>query len=54
MEVEINCTRVAETDLTIALRRNCSCLSYRIWSGFGEEDLALGRVIIAGGHALSR
>ena len=36
MEVEINCTRVVETDLTIALRRNWSCPNQRIWFGFGE------------------
>ena len=50
MEVQINCTRVTETNLTIALRSNWSCLSQRIWSGFGEGDVALGRVIIAEGH----
>ena len=27
VEVEINCKRVADTDLTIALRGNWSCLS---------------------------
>ena len=50
MEVEINCTRVAETDPTITLRSYWSCLSQRIWSGFGEGDAASGRVIIASGH----
>ena len=49
-EVEMNCTRVAETDLTIALRNNWSCLSQRIWSGLGEGDGTSGKVIIAGGH----
>ena len=48
--VEINCTRVADTDLTIALRNNWYCRSQRIWSGFGEGDAAPGRVISAGGH----
>ena len=50
VEVEINCARMVEMDLTIALRSNWSCLSKRIWSRFGEGDTASGRVIIAGGH----
>ena len=50
MVVEINCTRVANTDPTIALRNNWSLLSQRIWFGFGEGDEALGRVINARGH----
>ena len=50
VEVEINCTRVAKKDPTIALRRISSCLSQRIWSGFGEGDTTSGVVIIAGGH----
>ena len=52
--VKINCTRVADTDPTIALRRNWSCLDKRIWSRIGEgvqhwaklsvlEDMALSR-----------
>ena len=45
-KVEMNCTRVAEMDLTIELRSNWSCLSQRIWSGFGEGDATSGRVII--------
>ena len=49
-EVEINCTRVADTDPTIALRSNWSCLSQRIWSGFREGDEASSRVIISEGH----
>ena len=44
------CNRVAETDLTIALKSNWSCMSQKIWSEFGEGDVASGRVIIAGGH----
>ena len=50
MEVERNCTRVVDTNPTIALRSNWSCLSQRIWSKFGEGDAALGKVIIAGGQ----
>ena len=50
MEVEINRTRIAETDLTITLRSNWSCLSQRIWFGFGEGNVTSGRVIITGGH----
>ena len=50
VEVEINYTRVVETDPTIALRSNWSCLSKRIWSGFGEGDATSNRVIIFGGH----
>ena len=46
--VEINCTRVAKMDPTIALRSNWSCLSQRIWSKFGEGDVASGRVISVG------
>ena len=48
--IDINCTRVTNTDPTIALRSNWSCLSQRIWSGFGEGDVTSGRVISAGGH----
>ena len=48
--VEINCTRVAITNPTIALRNNWSCLSKRIWSGFGEGDATSGRVISVEGH----
>ena len=36
VEVEIKCTRVTDTNPIIALRSNWSCLSQRIWSGFGE------------------
>ena len=50
VEVEMNCTTVAETDPTIALRSNWSCLSHRIWSGLREGNEALGRVIIPEGH----
>ena len=50
MEVKINCTKVAYTNLTIALRSNWCCLSLRIWSRFEEGDAALSRVIIAKGH----
>ena len=46
----MTCTRVVETDPTIALRSNWSCLSYRIWLRLGEGEVALGRVIIVGGH----
>ena len=48
--VEINCTGVANTDPTIALRSNWSCLSQRIWSGFREGDPTSGRVINVEGH----
>ena len=54
VEVEINCTRVVETDPTIALRSNWSCLSKRIWSRFGEGGVALGRIIIVGGQDFER
>ena len=50
VEVDINYTKVAETDPTIELRSNWSCLSQRIWSRFGEGDAASGKVIIAGRH----
>ena len=50
MEVEINCTRLADMDPTIALRNNWSCQSQITWSRFGEGDATSGRVIIAGGH----
>ena len=50
VEVEINCTRVIETDPTITLRSNWSCLSQRIWFEFGEGDATSGRVIIVEGH----
>ena len=50
MAIKINCTRVVDTDLTIALRSNWSFSSHRIWSGFWEGDAASGRVISAGGH----
>ena len=43
---------VADTDSIIALRSNCSCHSQRIWSKFGEGEVALGRVIIARGRDL--
>ena len=46
----MNCSRVVETDPTIALINNWSCLSQIIWSEFGEGDVASGRVIITGGH----
>ena len=46
----MNYTRVANTDTTIAFRSNWSCLSQRIWFGFGEGDAALGRVIITRRH----
>ena len=36
VKVEIKCTMVADTDPTITLRSNWSCLSQRIWSEFGE------------------
>ena len=48
--VEINCTRVVDTDLTISLRSSWSCLSQRIWSKFGEGDAASCRVISVEGH----
>ena len=51
-EVKIKCTRVVEMNLTIALRSNWSSLSQRIWAGFGEGDVALGRFIIVEGHAI--
>ena len=51
MELKINYTRVVETDPTNAMKSNWSRLSQRIWSGFGEGDLALGRVIIVGWHS---
>ena len=54
MEVEINCTRLADMDLSIALRSNWSYLSQRIWSGLGEGDAASGRFIIAEGHAFEK
>ena len=50
MAVEINCTIVANTDPTMALRSNWSCLSQRIWFGFWEGDATSGRVISAEGH----
>ena len=50
-EVKMNYTRVADTNTTIALRSNWSCLSQRIWSELGEGDVASGRVIIVGEHA---
>ena len=50
VEVEINCTRVGDTDPKIALRSNWSCLSQKIWSGFGEGDAVSDKVIIARGH----
>ena len=46
----MNCTRVVETDPTIALRSNWSCLGQRIWSGLEEGEAASGRVIIVIGH----
>ena len=46
----MNSTRVADTNPTIALRSNWSCLSERIWSGLGEGDATSDIVIIAGGH----
>ena len=46
----MNCTRVVDTDLTIALRSNWSCLSQRIWFRLGEGDATSSRVIITGGH----
>ena len=49
-EVKMNYTRVADTNQTIALRSNWSCLSQRIWSGLGEGDVASRRVIIVGEH----
>ena len=48
--VEINCIRVVNTNPTISLRSNWSCLSQRIWFGFGERDVASGKVISVGGH----
>ena len=48
-EIEMNCTRVVETDLTIALRSNWSCLSQIIWFEFGEGEATSNRVIIVGG-----
>ena len=50
MEVEITCTRVADTDPRIALRSNWSCRSQRIWSRFREGDATSGKVIGSGGH----
>ena len=50
VEVEINCTKVENTDPTIALRNNWSYLSQRIWSRFGKGDATSGKVIIIGGH----
>ena len=49
-KVEMNYTRVIETNPTIALRSNWSCLSQRIWSGLGEGDAISSRVIIVEGH----
>ena len=46
----MNCTRMEDTDPTISLRSNWSCLSHRIWSKLGDGDAASGRVIISGGH----
>ena len=50
MEVEINYTRVADTNPTITLRNNWSCRSKRIWSEFREGDATSSRVIITEGH----
>ena len=50
VEVEINYTRVVETNPKIALRSNWSCMSQRIWFGFGKGDTTSGKVIIARGH----
>ena len=49
VEVDMNCNRVVEMDSTIALKRNWSCLSKRIWSRLGEGDATSGRVINVGG-----
>ena len=46
----MNYSRVAQTNPTIALRSNWSCLSQKIWSRLGEGDATSGKVIIAGGH----
>ena len=46
----MNYTKVAETDATIVLRSNWSCLSRRIWFELGEGDAASGGVIIARVH----
>ena len=51
VEVEINCTRVADMDPTIALRSNWSCRSQRVLSEFREDEEASSRVIIIGGHS---
>ena len=50
MKEEINCIRVVDTDLRIALRSNWSYRSQRVRSGFGEGEVAYGGVIIIGGH----
>ena len=50
MEIEINCTRVVDTDPIIELRSNWSCWSQIIWSGFGKRTSVSDRVIIARGH----
>ena len=46
----MTCTSVAETNPTIVLRRNWFYLIQRIWFELGEGEVALGRVIIVGGH----
>ena len=48
--IEINYTKVANTDTTITLRSNWSCLSQRIWFQFGEGNATSVRVISAEGH----
>ena len=46
----MNCTKVADTDSTIALRSNWSCLSQGVWSGLGEGDVASASFVIVQGH----
>ena len=39
----MNCTRVAKTDPTTALRSNWSCLSQSIWSRLREGDEGMAK-----------
>ena len=50
----MNCTKVATTDLTIALRSNWSYLSQIILSGLGEGNATSSRIIIVKDTALTR
>ena len=50
----MNCTKVATTDLAIALRSNWSYLSQRILSGLGEGNATSSRIIIVKDTTLTR